>query len=462
MFGPFPFASNAIQQNMLERAFIDPLLNKLAYRQIAAREKFPGRIGQTLRKTKMGLMIPNMTALAPNTNTNIDNGLTPINYTDEQYDLTIAQYPQPAPQVNLMDDQTTVDSFLMRNTFNLGIAQATCVDRLARAALFNAYMSGNTVVTATLGAPGTSVAVDDIRGFQTVVVSGNVTAVSSGNPLSVSINGTNYLVSGFTTDSVNVSSAAITGGISGTIITTTNVSTTNGTAGNYVISNYAPLIVRPNARRTTAALQASDMLTCSNLRSCVAYLANNGVPRIDGAYNIYLNSTMMNELYNDPEFQLIQRGTSVRDPAYQRAWIYSQFLDLRFIETTETYVQPPQPNAPVPVAQTVQRAIICGQDSLIESYFEQGMDAVRAMAEKNGPGQMQTFPIVTDTLGKQFNMEGFSMWLRGPIDRLGQIVDQTSNYVGNFTVPTDVTTTSAIIPTASSSYFKRGIVIETA
>lgn len=462
-FGPFPASlANAIQQNFLERAFIDPLMNCLAYRKASVKEDFEARIGTTITKTKVGLMVPNITPLNPTLNTNIDNGLIPQNYGTEQYTVGVAQYPQPAPQINLMDDETTIASFMMRNTKNLGIAQGTCVDRLARNALLNAYMSGNTVVTQTLGAPNATINVDDTRGFQTVVANGNVVPVTNSNPLPVSINGTTYQIIAFNNDSTNISSAAITGGTSGTITASTTISTTNGTAGNYVIGIYAPIIIRPNARTTTAALQSSDLLRLQDIRAAVAYLENNAVPTLNGAYNCVLNSTQMNELYNDPEFQLIQRGTSVRDPAYKKAWIYNEFLNCRFVQTTETVVQAPQTTAPVPVNRTIQRAIIYGEESLVEEIFRKGLSVVANMATKNGPGEMQAYPTVTDVLGEKYSFEGFYMWLRGPIDRLGQIIDQTSNYVGGFVVPTDVTTTSAIIPTASSAYYKRAVILESA
>lgn len=459
-FGPFPaVVANAIQQRFLERAFIEPLFSKLAYRQVAMKEDFPARIGQTIIKTKLGLMLPNTTPLNPSTNTNIDNGLIQQDYGTEQYTLSIAQYPQVAPDINLLDDETTIDSFLNANAFRLGAAQATCVDRLARNALFNAYMSGNTFVTTTLGAPATTITVDDTRGFQFVSINGTVTPVSPSNPLPIIINGTAYSITSFANDVVNISTAAVTGGTSGTITASANISVLNGTAGNAVIGVFAPLILRPNGRTTTPALLSTDTLTLKDIRAAIALLSNNCVPTIRGAYNLYCNSTVMNELYSDPEFQIIQRGTSVRDPAYENAWIYNTFLRCRFIETTETFVQPPQAG-PVAVNQTIQRTLVCGDETLVENIFTRGMNAVANLAKQNGPGSMESFPSVMDALGNRYSKDGFYMWMRGPIDRLAEIVSMTSNYVGGFVVPTDVTTNSSIIPTASNSYYKRGVILE--
>src|SRR5690606_27184263 len=121
-FGPFPAQlQNAIQQGFLERAFVEALKNVLAYREIADKEVFPGRIGDTITKTRVGLMIPNVTPLNPSTNTNLDNGLSPQQYSDEQYTLAVYQYPQLAPDINLVDDETTISAFAMKNSENLGI-----------------------------------------------------------------------------------------------------------------------------------------------------------------------------------------------------------------------------------------------------------------------------------------------------------------------------------------------------
>lgn len=457
-FGPFPTALvNAIQQNFLERAFIDPLYNILAYRVIADKEIFPGRIGDTITKTRMGLMIPNTTPLNPSTNTGLDNGLNPQQYTDEQYTLAIAQYPQVAPPINLIDDETTIAAFAMRNSHNLGIAQATSLDRIARATLFNSYMGGNTAITAT--ATSATQAVDDTRGFQSVVVNGTVTPVSGSNPLPVYVNGVLKQVTGFSNDLVNVSTAISTGGTSGTLTFSASLT---GTAGQAVVGFFAPFIVRPNGRTTTGALISSDLLTMQTIFSGLNFLRNNAVPKIDGAFNIYLNSTSMTELYQDTEFKLLQRGTSTRDPNYENAWVMGEFLDMRFIQTTETYVQQPSTNGSYTVSQVVQRPIIVGQGALVEGVFSKGLDAIKNMTQSMGIGHMEALPQVVNVLGEEFLYDGFYYYIRPPIDQLAQIITQTSNYIGGFTVPTDVTTTIAIIPTASNSYYKRAVIIETA
>jgi len=462
-FGPNgAILNNAIQTNMLQKAFVDPLVNKLMYREISDKEEFEGRMGYTITKTRMGLMIPNLTPLAANQNTNIDNGMTPIQYSDEQYTIGIAQYPQPAPDVNLMDDEVTIASFAMANSERLGVAQATCVDRLARNVLFNAYMSGNTFITAT--ASSVTQNVDDTRGFQTVVVSttqtgGTVVPVSPSAPLAVFVNGVANTVIGFTNDVTNISTVAGIGGTSGTITLGTTASTT---AGQAVVSGFAPLVVRPNGRVSSYALQAGDLFNMTSMLAAVSYLRNNAVPKVRGKYNCYLNSTSMNQLFQDPEFQILNRGRGVDDPVYKDAEVY-EFLDIRLIQTTETYVQPAgQVDASVTVPQSVQRPIVCGAGALIENVFTKGLNAIKNLQGNEEIGRTEDSAPMRLLLPEKVSKMGFYYHIRPPIDRLGQIMSQTSNYVGGFVVPTDTTTTNAIIPTASNAYYKRAVIIETA
>lgn len=466
-FGTFPVnLQQAAQQNYLERAFFDSLRPVLVYRHIADKEIFEGRIGQTITKNRMGLMQPNITPLNPSTNTNLDNGLTPQNYGLEQYTLSVGQYPQLAPDINLPDDEITIASFAMRNAVNLAIAQAQALDILILNQLLNAYMGGNTIVTQTLGSAGTTIRVDDTRGFQTVLVNGIPNSISGTNPYPVYINGNLYQIVSFANDSTNISSAASAGGTSGTITASTNISVADGTTGNTVIGQFAPLIIRPNNRASTSRLQAADLLNMQSILSAVAYLRNNAVPTVDGRYNLYLDATSMQELFADPEFQLLTRGVGSRDPDYQDAWVY-EFLNVRFIQTTQAIIQIPQSGAPVPVNVTVHRPILCGQGCVVESIFKKGLDAIRNTAEEGSVGRIEELmaqrnPFNINVFQREALMEGFYMYIRHPLDRLGQIISQTSNYIGGFVVPTDVTTTNSIIFTASNAYYKRCVLFETA
>jgi hypothetical protein len=59
-------------------------------------------------------------------------------------------------------------------------------------------------------------------------------------------------------------------------------------------------------------------------------------------------------------------------------------------------------------------------------------------------------------------IDGVAMVTREPLDRLQQIIAQSWYWIGGFAVPTDVTANQNIIPTATNSYYKRAVVIESA
>ncbi len=138
----------------------------------------------------------------------------------------------------------------LQNAFTNGEQAARSLDELARNALFAPYFGGNTRVRTTLTAIGTTLAVDDIRGFQMVFVNGVQSPVSSANSLTVTVGANPYSLVGATPDAVSVSTAP--GGVSGTLTFGTSVSVSDGAAGNAVQAANASVIVRPNARPTSA------------------------------------------------------------------------------------------------------------------------------------------------------------------------------------------------------------------
>ena len=84
----FPLALQPIiQGGFLDREFEQGLSSRLGYRAVADRELFAVGIGETLTKTRAGLKPSVTVPLAPSTNTNLDNGLTPTSWGVEQYKI---------------------------------------------------------------------------------------------------------------------------------------------------------------------------------------------------------------------------------------------------------------------------------------------------------------------------------------------------------------------------------------
>ena len=430
-----PALQPIIQQGFLEREFQQALQSRLGYRAVADREEIAVGIGETLTKTRAGLKPSVTVPLAPATNTNLDNGLTPTTWGVEQYTLSINHYAATT-DLNMVTSRVGIASQFLQNAYVNGEQAARSLDELARNALFGAYFSGNTRVLTTLASAGPTIAVDDIRGFATTFVYGVPAPVSATAPLTVTVGNNVYQVVGAAPDAINASTAP--GGVSGVLTLSGNVTVADATAGNTVTAANASVIERPAGRTNTAALQVGDTLTMGNLLDAVAALRTNAVPEIDGVYNCYLDPVSARQLFADPDFRQLFQGATSANQVFRRAMV-NDFLGLRFIPTTEAYVQP----HPTLAGLVVRRPIVCGQGALIEGDFA-GM-ATEDVAPRDSIVSM---------------VDGVAMVTREPIDRLQQIIAQSWYWIGGFCAPTDTTTNSTTIPTATNAAYKRAVMIE--
>ena len=434
----FPAALQPIiQQGFLEREFQQGLHSRLGYRAVADRQTFAVGIGETLTKTRAGLKAAVTTPLNPATNTNLDNGLTPSTFSVEQYTITLNHYAATS-DLNVVTSRVGIASQFLLNASINGEQAARSLDELARNALFAPYFGGNTRVRQTLSSAGPAVAVDDVRGFQTVFVNGVQTPVGGTAQLNCSINGNPYTLIGVTVDTLNQSTAGNVGGISGVLTFSGNVTVADGTIGNTVTAITAPYIARPNGRANTWQLQAGDQLDMNTLLNAVAVLRQNAVPEIDGVYNCYLDPVSARQLFNDNSFRQLFQGATSANQVYAKGMI-NELLGLRFISTTEAYVQS---NAPVSGA-AVRRPIVCGKGALIEGDFA-GMTAPDVVP----PGSIVSI------------VDGIAMVTREPIDRLQQIIAQSWFWIGGFCAPSDTTTSPTSISTANNAAYKRAVMIE--
>lgn len=440
---------SVIQQNFLERAFEEALRAKLGFRSIADREMFMAGIGETITKTRTGLLPAITSAMAPAANSDITSGLTPQNYAVEQYSLAINQYAANM-QLNVATSRVAIASLFLRNAVTLAEQAFRSIDTLAQQALFNVYMGGNTRVRVTLGAAAVTISVDDIRGFQNTLNSeGQVVAVSTSYPVNVTVGADVYSLTGSAADSTNVSTAP--GGVSGTLTFSAAVSIADGTAGNAVVSAVAPYIIRPSATSgnamaaTTAAISASNdynsgKLSMAMILNAKATMSANGVPPVSetGMYHMYVDPLQVSGLFGDNEFQLLYRGTQTNSQEWRKG-VVAEMLGVQLIETNLNPVQS------LSGVGTVRRASLVGQGALVEGVFTN--EAYNA-AETDGDADMITM------------VDGIAHVTREPLDALKQVVTQSWSYIGGFTVPSDTTANPNTIPTANNSAYKRGIILE--
>lgn len=442
----FPAALAAeLQQGFLEREAEEGLDSILAYRRCAIEETLPCAIGETLTRTRKSRKAPVTTPMNPANNTGLDNGLSSGTFSVEQYSFTMYEYGDTV-DVNMMQDLAAIFDNLIANARNNGVQAAQSLERIAQLKLFGAYLGGNTRVRTDLGASSTtSCHVDDIRGFTTVLVNGVVTPISSSNPITVN---ESSMSSGGVTQSLSVTAATADGtnnstapgGISGVLTFAAATAPVNLDA---LIAQNAAKILRPFGKLTTAALANQDVFTMALVEDAVAQLRNNGVPPMDdGTYHCILDNTSMRQLWADQDFKVLFAGRATSEE-FRDADII-KLLGVTYIPTTEAYVQ--APSASIGVNPTVRRPIVLGAESLIQGNF-QGLEA---WLNREG-----IVPI-----GDAFLVNHVAHVVRPPLDRLAQIASQSWTWIGDFAVPTDITATSSIIPTASNALYKRSVVIE--
>ncbi len=424
-----------IQQGFLEREFQNALTSRLGYRACADREQISVGIGETLTKTRAGLKPTVTVPLSPSTNTNLDNGLTPGNWGVEQYTITINHYAATA-DLNMVTARVGIASMFLQNAYSNGEQASRSLDELARNALYAAYFGGNTRVRQTLLSAGPVISLDDLRGFLSAFVNGVQQPLSASNPLTVTIGSNVYTAIGTNPDAISVSTTW--GGISGTLTLTGSVSVSDATAGNTALAATASSIIRPSGRGNVSQLTASDTLTMSCLLDAVARLRVNAVPEINGAYNCYLDPVSARQLFSDPDFKQLFQGATSANQVFRKG-MTNDFLGLRFMPTTEVFVQP----HPSLQNIVIRRPIICGAGTLIEGDFA-GM-AAHDVAPADS--------IVT-------MVDGVAMVTREPIDRLQQIIAQSWYWIGGFCAPSDTTTNSSTVPTATNGSYKRATIVE--
>ena len=483
-FADFPDSVKALlQANFLVREMEEGLDSILAYRRLAIQEVFPGRIGETMTRTRKGRRAPVSTPIsvgAPGATTNLDNGLNPLAnpWSVEQYTFTLEEYADTI-DLNLMQEQTGIADQFIANARNNGVQAAQSLERICRSKLFGAYLSGNSRIIAdpadaivgTVEANDTPINnaasgnlnLDDVRGFQTVLLqsgssSGKVVAVSTTNKLPVVItkaNGTQYAgnvtavtVYTYETPTYSVLDLTNTPDAVPGWITFENLSGSDYsfTVGDTIVANDAPAILRPFSRRNTKLLTGSDVLSLGIIEDAVAYLRDNGIPPMDdGTYHCVLDNTSLRQLFADQDFKVLFAGRS--QSTEWRDGDIIRLLGITYIPTTEAYVQPAIGTAVEKPAVRVRRPVIAGAESIIQGNF----DGMQSWMAQRGFDRADSNIAMVD---------GVVQIVREPLDRLQQVVAMTWTWIGDYAVPTDITATPTIIPTAGAARYKRCVTIE--
>lgn len=447
---------NLIQDNVLEREFKDALMPPQLFRREAMAERWPVHLGETQWFTRDGLLAPQLLSLVPG------NDPTPQNRVQiEQWQATAAQYGATL-DTYMPGDYIALAAIFIRDTQKLGIQAAQSLDHMVRNRLYNAYLGGQTYLTAAASST-TTIQVAYLNGFTSAPQQGRPAAVSSSNPLSINVGGTlgpNNTVTGGTNVKVigfTPSNSAQPGG-AGTLTLNTAVT---ASAGAGVFASNMPYLYRIGGGASTNSLSSSNVLTLAGLRAGVTRLRKMYVPTFpDGTYHCQLDATSEAQLFNDSEFQLLNRGQTVSEEEV-RNFMIARANGITFIRNEEV----PQAyntnsaNSDVIYGDTVvgslgtapgtpvHRPIMYGPNTIREMYI----DETQYITDAGALGKIGNFHVTAN--GLAMITDRIRYILRTPLDRLQQVVSQTWSWSGDFAIPTDSLT-------GDSAQFKRAVVFE--
>jgi hypothetical protein len=408
-----PAAIQAIMQNgMLERTFREALIPSFLFPQIADIEAWQGGLGDTKTMTRNGLLSPSTTPIT-------GSDTSPATYAVEQWSVTMDQYGL-AVDTNMLYSAMTLASKFLNDVARLGINAGQSLNQIARNKLYGAYAGGRTWCT-TAGSSDTSIIVQSVNGFSSVMVNGVPTPVSASNPLNVTIGGVANTVTG-----VNAGTSTLTLGTARADV-----------VGDAVIASNAPTTIRPTGN-TAYDLGGSNTATFAHFRSAVTRLRKMNVPTEGGYYTAHIDPDTEGQLFGDSDFKQALQGR-VDSPIYRDLSI-GRFAGIDWVRNTEA----PTVLGGSAGTLTVHRPIVLGASALTAAPFE-GMGS---LLTGTGVEDEPDIRMIEAAPGVEV-----ALIVRPPQDRLQQNISTSWSWVGDYGIPSDSLTGDAAL-------YKRGVVIE--
>ena len=455
---------SAIQQNLLKDEFEKALQGEQAYQLVATGEPIRARKGNTLTLTRSSALIPTSVPVDQVTkNSNLDNGLTADQFTTEQFTLTMKEYIKTA-NLNIMDDEVVIAKEQFVIAREQGVQAGASLELISRGVILNSYMGGNSRVVNNNGVPTTTTCdVDDVRGYENILVLGAITAVSGSNTLSVkeTANGGGgqtqvLVVTGVSRDTTNKSTAINAGGVSG--ILTFQTANNAPVVGDSLVAVNAPKIVRAGGHLATNLISAQDVFTSRMALDMRVALRNNAIPpfiggtgmdaldaAVRGKYVCILSPTSSSQLLSDPA---VEKAFQTRyDSELHQAGFLGVFQGVVYWETNFAPLSVAgDGGTSSPLLSNIERPIMFGRECLIRGDFE-GLEDFVAQKEASGVFDVRKIGSIIHII-------------RDALDRAGQNVAFTWDTVIDYACPSDLGTTNAIFPSATGAMFKRAVVGE--
>jgi hypothetical protein len=445
------------QKGLLERAFHDGLFPNLAYRAEAMPEEWPANSGRQLFFTRPGLLPVTTQALVPGSEPQ------PQAIPFEQWVATLAQYANTI-DTHMPTSVTSNANLFLRNIHQLGLQAGQSINRIARNALFQSYLSGQTVAIAAILATDTSIRVAALNGFTDVVIPNATVApqpVSSAFPLPIRI-GTgaaaiSATVTGFQPDDPTDPIGPGTLFLLAPVGVALPVRTT-------VRSTFAPRVVRSGPGDSVDAIGPGDTTVLQQAINGVAFLRRASVqPHDDGFYHAHISPLANAQVFADPVFQRLNQSLP-EHVIYKEGFIGTLsgvmfFMNNESPEPFNSGTLKPTANGGQYASElgaeivngqnvTIGRTLITGRGSIYEKY----LDESQYVTEAGTTGKIGEFDVTNN--GINILTERIRLVLRAPINRLQDVVSATWSITTSFPIPSDITAPSG------PERFKRAVILE--
>lgn len=418
-----PALRAVIQEGLLERQFLDALFPNLVFRDLCVAEPWTERAQQVV-KTRAGILPPYLTPLAPTTEPD------PQTYDMEQWLAEIQAYGGTIDTDIRVSGLALADLF-KKNMQTLGMQAGQSVNRLARQAIVNAALYGQTF--ATEDESNGAVHVARLNGFtEAYGPAKRFVAISGDNPLVVYVwknsKWNEVSVTGFTPDRPGDTFGP------GTLTLGTHNFTIE--AGDPIVASTASEIYYVGGGHSVNDISPVDVLGLNSIIAAVARLRAKNVPTWpDGLYHVHLDPVAEAELLSDDKVIALFRGTKFESEEYSSA-VIGVAMGCKFFRNTEC---PNAGNLPpyvgfngdycaaLPATNDgvgLHYTIITGAEACIEYYKE---DAIVA-TEAGVTGKLGNWFVTNNAI--QVNAERIQMIMRAPLDKFQRTVSLAWHFMG--------------------------------
>lgn len=441
LVGLDPTLANLIQVGTIERNVREALVAETLFRTDIPNEVFEGKIGEMKNIARTGLLPVSITPLQPGVDP------TPKNYAKETFRTQLNKWGDTV-DAYMPHDYIGVVKESMTKSKALGVNAAQTVDRIVRAALYRAFLAGNTISTVASAIGQFRVHVASINGFTEIndPTTGIPVPVSAAVPLTVTFGGAEpakQCVLATADDPVNAPfgpgwllfSAALTAGVA---------------AREAVLAANRSNVIIAGGGNTVDAIAAADTLTMADIINAVASLRSApATPRFpDGMYHCHLPVMGEAQLLMDPMVRGIIHTDRIPD-MYRRAAIGElggalllrnemcpDSLNAGALVSTGAGASFGAPeiggevinNAGVRIGYTM----IYGQGHAYETYVPPG-----ATPAENQISEARQMPAASSG-GVSLNTERIEFIVRPPFDRMNEVTAFSWKFIGDFPIPSDI------------------------